>query len=171
MIKDIIIYNRFFMNLLVNNMVTLPYNYWYLISIFSDEIYLTDKNHAILKSRGMIDGISLNFDDIELNLNIPILNTNENAIIFNKDMAQKIINFLDKIKNDLKIKEITLVAHCDAGISRSGAIGEFACDYLDFPYDTFKERNKGLHPNILVLNTLRQTAKMTPEEENKDDNG
>jgi predicted protein tyrosine phosphatase len=46
--------------------------------------------------------------------------------------------------------------HCLAGISRSGAVGEFICDYTQSSYEEFKQRNPGIHPNSHVKNLLNK---------------
>jgi len=65
-----------------------------------------------------------------------------NYKLFTHRQAQEIVDFLAKRQkedgNDI------LVCHCDAGISRSGAVATFACDYCKLNYTTTKD-NYGNH--------------------------
>ena len=53
--------------------------------------------------------------------------------------AKQIINFIDKAQEDEN--DSVLVVHCQAGISRSGAVGTFACDYCGLDYNRFIKEN------------------------------
>ena len=55
-----------------------------------------------------------------------------------------------------------LVVHCSAGISRSGAIGTFACDYCSMDYNVFIQNNIYIMANPYVLSVLRKGAGMIP---------
>jgi predicted protein tyrosine phosphatase len=72
--------------------------------------------------------------------------------LFTLFKARSIIEFLDKLK-DFGCKE--LVVHCDAGISRSGAVVKFANIYLGL--DIPKLNKYDMH-NIYVFNTLCDCA-------------
>lgn len=75
-------------------------------------------------------------------------------ILFDEDMARQVISFLDRIKN----KEIkTLYIHCDAGVSRSGAVGIFACRYLGMDEKEFRKYNF-INPNTLVYDLLYKVS-------------
>jgi predicted protein tyrosine phosphatase len=49
----------------------------------------------------------------------------------------------------------TLVVHCTAGISRSGAIGEYYWELLGGSYKTLMEKYPNIMPNGRVLTYLR----------------
>ena len=92
--------------------------------------------------------LTLNFDDI---CNEP--ETPEdlgNAILFNEDMAQQIMRFVDDGK-------LPLLVHCTAGISRSGAVGEVLNWYFNRYLESnaqddedFTQNNCQIQPNTIV---------------------
>lgn len=76
----------------------------------------------------------------------------ENLILFNKEHADKIIEFLETNK-DIE----TLFVHCSAGVSRSGAVGTFANDlYGEQTFFEFCNSNPIIRPNSFILATLRR---------------
>jgi predicted protein tyrosine phosphatase len=52
------------------------------------------------------------------------------------------------------------VLHCDAGVSRSGAVGTFIQRYLEIEEEGFKKLNPYIHPNHFVLNILMEVSGM-----------
>ena len=130
---------------------------WYLISIYgkSPEL-LTKTNTEILTEMGCKKAISLEFWDLTPeDLTDQLKQRYPNVVLFNEDHAKRIINFLDEIKN---CKEPSLlIVHCDAGISRSGAVGEFASDYFGLSYEQFCKDNDVL-PNAHIKALLRRMA-------------
>lgn len=75
----------------------------------------------------------------------------KNLYVFKKGHAKKILKFIDRINSD---KQTTiLIVHCDAGISRSGAVGIFACRYLKLDETRFRKENNIL-PNSYVYDIL-----------------
>lgn len=62
--------------------------------------------------------LTLIFDDIVTEV--------DGAVLFNDDMADKIIGFIERFKNLVD----TLLVHCYAGQSRSRAVGAFAVEML-----------------------------------------
>lgn len=80
---------------------------------------------------------------------------------FNEVDAKEVIKFLSKVD-----KKKPLIIHCTAGISRSGAVGEFAAEFLGFNYLDFKKYNPQVIPNTLVKTTL---YKVWRENDNKND--
>lgn len=70
--------------------------------------------------------------------------------IFNSEIAKELVNFIDRNKD-----KKTCIIHCTAGVSRSGAIGEFIQRKLGTEsMKTFRKRNKHIHPNRLVRKLL-----------------
>lgn len=98
----------------------------------------------------------LYFDDVETDLNIPILGTStiETKKAFTEQQATELIQYLDANKD----KE-TCFVHCAAGISRSGAVGEFVNDYFGGDYFEFKKNNPLTKPNGLVLRILKKLTR------------
>lgn len=48
------------------------------------------------------------------------------------------------------------IVHCTAGISRSGAVGEFINNFFEQNYNEFKKINPHTRPNVLVLAKLNR---------------
>lgn len=88
--------------------------------------------------------LTLYFDDIERKV--------KNATLFNKEMANQIIDFIDTYKN----KVDTLVIHCYAGQSRSRAVGAFALHMLHKDNSELIEYGS---PNLLIYNLLMKEYK------------
>ena len=92
--------------------------------------------------------LTLTFDDI---CNEP--ETPEdlgNAVLFNENMAQQIMRFVDDGK-------LPLLVHCTAGISRSGAVGEVLNWYFNrylernaADDEEFTQSNRQIQPNTIV---------------------
>jgi len=163
MIKSIKIYNRFNMEMFAKtDGLNLPCNYWYMVSIYgkSQGPLITKESLSVFHKLGLQKFVSLNFWDIDdkqfhnLKLEYP------EATLFNKGHAAKIIALLDIAQKD--IKDSVLVIHCNAGISRSAAVGTFACDYCQLDYNKFIKDNPGTYANQYVLNILRRKANIIP---------
>ncbi|NCC71057.1 hypothetical protein EOM09_05740 [bacterium] len=104
---------------------------------------------------GINDILFLKFDDIDL-LRYPEVDFNNEAILdrsyqlFNVEMAQQILEYTFD-KYDFANSNLSLLVHCDAGISRSAGIGaaiakiSFDDDFLFF---------KRLAPNRFVYKTI-----------------
>jgi predicted protein tyrosine phosphatase len=97
------------------------------------------------------------FDDVEVVDEIPITGSTETrtAKAFTKKQAEELFDFIKKHKD----KEVCIV-HCTAGISRSGAVGQFINDYTGSDILWFKWQNRHISPNNLVLRLLREQAGM-----------
>lgn len=72
-------------------------------------------------------------------------------LLFNDWCAGELFRFIEKNKDKKQ-----WIVHCTAGISRSGAVGEFLADYFGISYHLFKRDNPQVKPNTLVKNTLRK---------------
>jgi|AntAceMinimDraft_10_1070366.scaffolds.fasta_scaffold103437_2 predicted protein tyrosine phosphatase len=95
--------------------------------------------------------LNLWFDDIEHDGNLSPTNKEETKA-FTNEQANQIVNFLDSNKGIIN----TLLVHCAAGISRSGAVGRFALDYLNGDREYFKLNNNHILPNGRVLRMLNE---------------
>jgi hypothetical protein len=115
-----------------------------------------------LKEEGCIDGISLEFWDVDPDYKEfdKYHNRYPEMILFDETHSQKIVDFVEKAHADLE--PCGFVAHCSAGISRSGAVGTFACDYARLDYDVFMRQNPYIRANQHILNMLRRSAGMVP---------
>jgi len=82
-----------------------------------------------------------------------------NYILFNDDHAKQILNFLAKHENDVD----AVIAHCEAGISRSAAVSKFVAYVYGIPFpESYMLYNK------LVFRTLIELynrAIYSPDEE------
>lgn len=71
--------------------------------------------------------------------------------IFNERQAKELTVFIEQNKD----KESCIV-HCSAGVSRSGAIGEFINDLYGESYRVFRKRNFRIIPNQLIKRLLNE---------------
>ena len=90
--------------------------------------------------------LALQFDDIEK----PLSYKGRDLMMFTEEQARQVVAFLDEIKETHPV----LLCSCDAGISRSGACGQFACDYLGWDKEKFHKHNPYIHPNCHVKSLL-----------------
>lgn len=101
--------------------------------------------------------LNLIFDDVDEPENEQMYREfkEKGIIMFSESHARKILSFIEKNKDKL-----SCIVHCAAGISRSGAVGEFINDHIGkYDYKTFKLRNPRTQPNGLVLRTLKRLAR------------
>lgn len=73
---------------------------------------------------------------------------------FTKEDAKKIIKFLKKNK-----KANFCLIHCAAGISRSGAVGQFVNDFFKEDYQKFIKNNPRIMPNSKIVRILNNENK------------
>lgn len=124
---------------------------WYLISIYGSKQKPLIQDDLAFGTLGCKDILSLQFDDIteqqyrEYEMEYPV--ASQKMILFGKEHAERIFDFLDKIQEDEE--DVVLAVHCHAGISRSGAIATFAAQKykIEF-YDPY------IMPNSWVLFSL-----------------
>lgn len=83
--------------------------------------------------------LTLLFDDIVTKV--------EGAVLFNDDMADKIIEFIERNKKTVD----TLLIHCYAGQSRSRAVGAFAVEMLGGDNSKYFEEST---PNQYIYDVL-----------------
>lgn len=94
--------------------------------------------------------LKLQFDDI--------IEEKSGKISFNDHLASQVKNFFEGIKDN----NLSLLVHCDAGISRSGAIGYIANEYFNKYLENnlndqeyFEKMNRHILPNPLVVRVLK----------------
>lgn len=131
---------------------------WHLISIYSDpnEEYLTPENIEVIKKLGCREMLSLRFWDVTTENFRLIVSKYPTCVLFGKGHAKRIVSFIDMVK--LLIEDASLIVHCDAGISRSGAVGSFAAKYLDLDPEDFHKLNPNIFPNPHVYRVLMNVS-------------
>ena len=141
---------KFFLDLLNNDIISFKCSA--VISIYSSlpERVITEPKATFLNSIGC-DHLSLCFKDVSVE-GFPGLITEEQAI--------EIVAFLKKFSHKKK-----LLIHCDAGISRSGAVGFFACRYYGLDELEFIKNNPYIYPNPYVFNLLYTVSGMKEAED------
>ena len=97
--------------------------------------------------------LKLNFDDVTEN------NNEDGVIFFNENHAKEIYNFISKISAEAK-KDFYV--HCDAGVSRSGAVGMILNEWFNkfltvnrMDYEDFLMNNNHILSNPLVVRILK----------------
>ncbi len=131
---------------------------WALISI----VGWTRKGPAVLfgaeapdrhSRNGCVGSLQCCFGDI-----LPVAAADAAAIpshyLFSGQEAARIIAFLETVKADAR----ALILHCDGGVSRSGAVGLFACRWLGLDEAEFFAENRRISPNPWVLQVLLESA-------------
>lgn len=105
----------------------------------------TEHSTSLHKNSKIKDVLSLEFDDITLKE----YGVKDGLKLFKKFHAIKIKEFVDKYKDSIK----TIVVHCTAGISRSGAVGCCLARYLNDD-DTYLLKTGNYIPNERVYFVL-----------------
>lgn len=123
-----------------------------LISISTPNIEYKDK----INLEGWADSLALEFHDV---MEPRMLNDDIPAIHFTQQHAVQTFNFIQlNLGKDF-------IVHCDAGISRSMAIGVFLYDFYtyDLNLDNAGMETSG-YKNILMYNLLRRIELGIPED-------
>lgn len=126
-------------------------NKW-VISIFShDSVSPVQDRFNVLK---------LEFDDVSERDMGGWSSISDNTIFFNEDQAKQIHKFIASIPID---SDKIFYIHCDAGVSRSGAVGymlnEWFNKFLSINKEDqnfFKQNNSHIMPNPLVVRLLKR---------------
>lgn len=128
----------------------------YFISIYSAEIHygwdmFGEPKTSPLPNRANV--LKLCFDDVTEK------DTEPNVVHFSKDDANQIVSFLKTVKDD-GLNEFYV--HCDAGVSRSGAVGTLLNEYFNkflkmnrIDDEAFKMNNSHIMPNPEVMRILK----------------
>lgn len=130
---------------------------WSLISIYGT-VRLLDEGTTLPNCQNII---SLKFSDVS-DKELDIIKTASKheankVILFNEQHAKQIIEFVNKIN---KQQDHVLVVHCNAGISRSGAVGLFVCRYLHLDEKMFRAYHPDIQPNFYIYNILYTVSGM-----------
>ena len=131
-----------------------------LVSIWSLVALATGfYEEAPINFEGWKDTIRLDFDDVTLRDNVPILNPlmrvdDDHSFVtvpFDSTHARPLLDFIERHKGS------PFIVHCDAGISRSVAVGTFMAAFHGYDVK-FHQTNSDEYRNIHVFNVLRRTA-------------
>ena len=107
--------------------------------------------------------ISMVFSDTTLNeYNRCSDDVKKSLNLFNEVNAITIVNFINEYKNKID----TLIIHCEAGQSRSGAVVMWANRYLHLNEKEFLKNNKKVFPNYYVYDVLCKFSAMKREHKN-----
>jgi len=129
---------------------------WSLISIWNTFRLLTLKNIEIIKSLGCKEFLDLKFGDFT-DKEERDASSESDIILFNETHASQTIQFLDSLSTE------TLIIHCAAGISRSSAIGLFACRYLKLNEQEFLDNHSHILPNYYILSILNKVSNINKD--------
>ena len=84
-----------------------------------------------------------------------------------EDIYNEVKDFTYKTISDEQVDELydfimknkdkkNFVVHCTAGVSRSGAVGEFVNDLFGIPYAEFRKQNPNIIPNTYIKKKLNE---------------
>lgn len=101
------------------------------------------------------DRMSLQFDDVtpKVDLVSGDLEFDSDFVYFNNNMAVEVCKFIREAHWDSPGSDL-LVVNCHAGISRSGAVSDFARRVCGVSYEDWKRMNQQVIPNTWVKNLL-----------------
>jgi len=132
---------------------------WHLVSIYGEpsEELLTGDAAARLRNVGMAACMSERFWDITDNPETleALKAEGKEYVLFDRAMARRVSDFI--AERTTEPGDDILVCQCGAGVSRSGAVGAFACEVFGLDCVEFLRRNHA-HPNPFVLRLLREEA-------------
>jgi predicted protein tyrosine phosphatase len=104
-----------------------------------------------------VDRIALVFDDIEPHVDRATgveLGRDEGFVYFDEVMAEKVCAFIRRAHEEDAARADLLLVNCHAGVSRSGAIADFARAVVEVDYEEFRRSNPQIVPNVLVRRLL-----------------
>lgn len=103
------------------------------------------------------DRLALVFDDVEPACDASSgveLGRDARYVYFDDAMAQKVCAFVRRAHAHDPASRDLLLINCHAGVSRSGAIADFARTVTGMDYTEFKRLNPQVIPNVFVLRAL-----------------
>lgn len=163
--KIVVLPREIFKRVLFDRPTIVPFEQLALISICSypRALLLDAEKRRLLKKRGCRHMLTQFFGDYTdksvVDPPLTLRSSGKRSILFSEMNAKKIISFLDGVKIDQEVK--ILIVHCDAGISRSGAVGLFACRYLKCDSEKFYRENETILPNPYICKVLMDVSGLT----------
>ncbi|MFO0609876.1 MAG: hypothetical protein U0324_42350 [Polyangiales bacterium] len=97
------------------------------------------------------DRLALAFDDVEPG---PDDVASPRVRPFTRAMAERTVDFVARAHRDDPARRDALLVQCHAGVSRSGAVADFARTLAGVPYDDFRRENPQVVPNVWVRRLL-----------------
>jgi predicted protein tyrosine phosphatase len=141
------------MDLVASNMRRINHKRWHLISISCPDrtskpnALVNEKTKGVLEFQGCQKILSLQFDDLRDDQVEFCLKNGFKPVLFTKEQAKQVVDFIKELQ--MESENSDLIIHCDAGISRSGAVAKFTSDFLKIPFlDPY------IRPNTYVLRLL-----------------
>jgi len=144
---------------------------WALISICSypeRKLIKSEKEEEALRKAGCHNALTVYFGDFTVDSYHAMRESYSEKqwrkiILFDEQMARDIIEFIDKIN---KMAIPVLIVHCQAGVSRSGAVGTYTMRFLGLDEKFFREvHEKYINPNPHVYDTLCKISPLKGEYE------
>lgn len=133
---------------------------WALISIYNNSKYPVIRNKQDIKrlrEKNCLKTLSLCFGDYTEKQYDYFMDKYKSASrhinLMTNSQAHEIVHFIKKLERYPDIK--TLIIQCKAGISRSGAIGLFACEYYKIDIHHYQLQNN-VSPNYYIYNKLHK---------------
>jgi len=158
MIRHIRVFPRKVITDVITNQETISSLSWALISIYSTpaEKLITDDKVELMHRMNCKSILNLCFGDIskeqfERIKSITPKKLDSGLRLFDETDAHKILDFV-KLLNDEHVG--VLVVHCDAGTSRSGAVGLFINRLLGLDEKEFRKVNRYINPNSYIYDIL-----------------
>lgn len=114
-------------------------------------LFTEEKKQEVIGKSGVKDVLNLCFGDYT-----PNDRDLDNEKLFSESQAKQVVEFVDKYKDEVEM----FILHCDAGVSRSGAVGTFIQRYLELDEMELFKMNPYIAPNHFVLNILLEVSGM-----------
>jgi len=161
MIEKVITFGRSTIRELIESSARLDISEgWALISIhknIKNPTIKNDNDSNILKEKGcekiLIECFGDYTDQDYIKFSEKYKTVSKHINLIRKTQAYSIVRFLKFLKKCDNIK--TLVTQCDAGISRSGAIGLYACRFFGLNENEYV-KSRVMHPNYYVYKKLSE---------------
>jgi predicted protein tyrosine phosphatase len=154
MIDDILVLPRHTVENIIEVNKPAPYK-WNLISIYGDsEELLTEGVIEVLRSKGLAKHLSLEFWDLTDKDYDEVKEEYLDAVLFEEGHARRIIKFVEGLQETDGPEK--LFVHCDAGVSRSGAVGCFINDFKGGDHFEMMKANPNIAPNAYISSVLNR---------------
>lgn len=132
------------------------------ISILNSDFVLPDER-SYFDTNIPKNALVIKFDDVSNDeyyceiIDQKITKSNKKAAVaLTVEQANTIVDFIEEqINNNVT----QFIIHCTAGISRSGAVGDYISQRLNINHSDFRDDNPSILPNPYVLSLLKRVAR------------